>query len=202
VSALTAALPVGGAALSTLGAADDGPGAGGRAAGVAFVVQLDHHVGTQGGVLLVTADPLVQLGVRAGPGGKKPAVERHKYRVQAWAGRLAAAAVCSVDRPSARGLGVAGWHAEAMALEGLAQRRPGGAQLGRGGVDAAELFGQRKGAFSFGPVGEKAAGLPAQRVAMVPAPLLRSALSYERVLLEANVEQYAAAARMRLRLAA
>jgi hypothetical protein len=31
-------------------------------AGVAFAVQLDHHVGAQGGVLLLAADPLVQLG--------------------------------------------------------------------------------------------------------------------------------------------
>jgi hypothetical protein len=38
-------------------------------------------------------------------------------------------------------------------------------------------------------------------VAVVPAPLLL-ALSYERVLSEADAEQYAATARMRLRLAA
>jgi hypothetical protein len=31
-----------------------------------------------------------------------------------------------------------------------------------GGVDAAELFNQGDGAFGFGPVGEEAAGLPAQ----------------------------------------
>jgi hypothetical protein len=41
------------------------------------------------------------------------------------------------------------------------------------------------------------AGLPAQRVAVVPAPLLGSALGNERVLSEADVEQYAAAAGMR-----
>jgi hypothetical protein len=35
--------------------------AGGGLAGVAFAVQLDHHVGAQGGVLLLAADPLVQL---------------------------------------------------------------------------------------------------------------------------------------------
>jgi hypothetical protein len=38
-----------------------------------------------------------------------------------------------------------------------------------GGVDAAELFNQGDGAFGFGPVGEEAAGLPAQRVVTVPA---------------------------------
>jgi hypothetical protein len=40
-----------------------------------------------------------------------------------------------------------------VAAEGLAQRRPGGAQLLRGGVDAAELFGEMEGAFGFGVVG-------------------------------------------------
>jgi hypothetical protein len=49
-----------------------------------------------------------------------------------------------------------------VALEGFAQRGPGGAELGCGGVDAAELLGQRNGAFGLGPVGEEAAGLPAQ----------------------------------------
>jgi hypothetical protein len=39
---------------------------------------------------------------------------------------------------------VAGRHAEAVAGEGLTQRRPGGAQLGRGGVDTAQLLGQGK----------------------------------------------------------
>jgi hypothetical protein len=34
-------------------------------------------------------------------------------------------------------------------------------QLSGGGADAAELFGQRVGAFGFGEVGEEAAGLPA-----------------------------------------
>jgi hypothetical protein len=67
-----------------------------------------------------------------------------------------------VDGALADRLGVASWHAEPVATEGLAQRRPRGPQLGGGGVDAAELFGQRVGAFGFGPVDEEAAGLPAQ----------------------------------------
>jgi hypothetical protein len=57
------------------------------------------------------------------------------------------------------------WHAEAVPLEGFAQRRPGCAQLGGGGVDAAQLLGQRVGPLSFGPVGEEAAGLPAHPAA-------------------------------------
>ena len=56
--------------------------------------------------------------------------------------------------------------------------------MGSGGIDAAELFGQGEGAFGLGPVSEEAAGLPAQRVAVVPAPLLGSALGNGRVLLE------------------
>jgi hypothetical protein len=87
-----------------------------------------------------------------------------------------------------------------VAGEGFAQRRPGGAQLGGGGVDAAELLGQRVGPLSFGAVGEEAAGLPAQRVAVVPGPLLGSALGNERGAVEADVEQSAATAPMRLRL--
>jgi hypothetical protein len=50
-----------------------------------------------------------------------------------------------------------------VAGEGLAQRRPSGAQLVRGGVDAAELFGEGEGAFGLGVVSQEAAGLPAHR---------------------------------------
>ena len=41
-------------------------------------------------------------------------------------------------------------------------------------------------------------GLRAQGVAVVPASLLRSALGYDQVLTEVDVERYAATARMRL----
>jgi hypothetical protein len=43
-----------------------------------------------------------------------------------------------------------------------------------GGVDAAQPLGELEGAFGLGPVGQEPAGLPAQRVAVVPAPLLGS----------------------------
>jgi hypothetical protein len=69
-----------------------------------------------------------------------------------------------------------------VADEGFAQRRPGGAQLGRSRVDAAQPLGQGKRALGLGPVDQGPAGLPAQRVAVVPAPLLGSALGNERVL--------------------
>jgi hypothetical protein len=60
--ALATALTVAGVAVGAFGAADDRPGPGGGLAGAAFAVQLDDHVGTQGGVLLLAADPLMQLG--------------------------------------------------------------------------------------------------------------------------------------------
>jgi hypothetical protein len=68
-----------------------------------------------------------------------------------------------------------------------------------GGVDTAQLLSEGEGAFGFGPVGQEAAGLPAQRVAIVPPLLLWSALGHERVLSEPDVEQDAATARIRLR---
>src|SRR5512132_4567900 len=65
--ALATALTVAGVAVGAFGAADDRPGAGGGFAGAAFAVELDHHVGAQGGVLLLAADPLVKLGRRPRP---------------------------------------------------------------------------------------------------------------------------------------
>jgi hypothetical protein len=50
--------------------------------------------------------------------------------------------------------------------------------------NAAQLFGELEGALGFAAVGEEPAGLPAQRVAVVPAPLLGSALGNGRVLSE------------------
>jgi hypothetical protein len=50
------------------------------------------------------------------------------------------------------GLGVAGWHAEVVPLEGFAQRRPGGAQLSGGRVHRAESLGELEGAFGLGAV--------------------------------------------------
>jgi hypothetical protein len=64
----------------------------------------------------------------------------------------------------ADGLGVAGRHPKPVAGEGFAQRRPGGAQLSGDCVHRAESFGELEGAFGLGPVGQEAAGLPAQRL--------------------------------------
>jgi hypothetical protein len=47
-------------------------------------------------------------------------------------------------------------------VKALRRRGPGGTRLGRGGVDTAKLFGQRKGAFGLGAVGQEPGGLPAQ----------------------------------------
>jgi hypothetical protein len=113
-----------------------------------------------------TAPPGGPIGIarpRPGAGREGVRVESGKHRVQSWGGWLAAAQAGGGDGALADRLGVAGGHAEPVAGEGLAQRRPGGAELGGGGVDAAELFGQLEGPFGLGPVTEEAAGLPAQR---------------------------------------
>jgi hypothetical protein len=158
---VAALLAVGVAAVGALGAAGDRPGTGAGLGGVAFGVQLHHHPGAQGRVVLGAADPLGQLPTRPRPDRDLTVVERHKHRVKARGGRLAAALVGRVDGALADGFGVARWHPKAVAGEGFAQRRPGGAQLGRGRVHRAEAFGQGKGAFGLGLVGEEAAGLPA-----------------------------------------
>jgi hypothetical protein len=103
-------------------------------------------------------------------------------------GRLPGALAAGSDGPLADGLGFGGGHAEAVAGQGLAQRRLGPAQLFGGRVDTAELFGELEGPFGLGPVGQEAAGLPAQRVMIVPRSLLRSGLGYEQVLSEFDVE--------------
>jgi hypothetical protein len=77
-------------------------------AGVAFAIQLDHHVGTQGGVLLLAADPLMQLGRSPFPGWEGARVERHKHRVQRRGGRSAAALAGGGDGALPDRVGVAG----------------------------------------------------------------------------------------------
>jgi hypothetical protein len=125
--ALATAVTVAGVAVGAFGAADDCPGAGGGLAGVAFAVQLDDHVGAQGGVLLVAADPLVKLGRRPRPRWERMWVEGNEYRVQGRGDGLATALAGSGGSPLADGFGVGGGHAEAVATEGFAQRWPGGA---------------------------------------------------------------------------
>jgi hypothetical protein len=106
--------------VAALCASDDRPGPGGGLAGVAFAVQLDHHLSAEGGVLLLAADPLEQLGRRPWAGGEGAGIEGHDHRVQARGGRLAAALAGRGDGALADGLGVAGRHAEAVAGEGVA----------------------------------------------------------------------------------
>jgi hypothetical protein len=61
-AACSAADALVGQPMTAVGPSDDRPRPSRGLAGVAFAVQFDHHVGTQGGVLLLTTDPLVQLG--------------------------------------------------------------------------------------------------------------------------------------------
>jgi hypothetical protein len=58
--------------VGAVGAADDRPGPGGGLAGAALAVQLDDHVGAQDGVLLVAADPRLQLTAGRGRAGRTP----------------------------------------------------------------------------------------------------------------------------------
>jgi hypothetical protein len=150
MAALAALLAVAGALVGALGAADDRPGSGGRPAGAALAVELDHDRGAQGGVPLVAAHPLIQLGRRSLAGGEGVRVEDHKYRIQRWGGRPAGALLADGDSPLADRFGIAGRHAEAVAGEGFAQRRPAGSQLLCSGVDAAESVGEGEGASGFG----------------------------------------------------
>jgi hypothetical protein len=64
---VAALLAVGLAAVGALGAAGDRPGARARLDRVAFAVQLHHHPGTEGRVVLGAADPGGQLLVCCGP---------------------------------------------------------------------------------------------------------------------------------------
>jgi hypothetical protein len=84
--------------------------------------------------------------------GRAPGVERDKHRVQGGRGRLAGAPATRGGGALADGLGAAGRHAQAVADERLAQRRPGRTQFGRGSVDTAQPLGQLEGAFGFGAV--------------------------------------------------
>src|SRR5512132_3294794 len=87
MAALAALLAVASALVGALGAAHDRPGAGGRPAGAAFAVELDHDLGAQGGVLLLPAHPGGQLLVGAVPAREQAAVQGHERRVQHGRGR-------------------------------------------------------------------------------------------------------------------
>ena len=106
--------------------------------------------------------------------GRTQGVERHKHRIQGRGGRLAGWPVrwraASVTRW--RRLRVALGRAEAVAGEGLVQRRPSGAELGRGRVDAAQPLGQGEGAFDLGPIRVEPAGLPAHPLLGIQGPLV------------------------------
>jgi hypothetical protein len=53
-------------------------------AGVTLAGQLDHHVGAQGGVLLLAADPLEQLGLRPGSAREGTGIEATNTGSRAW----------------------------------------------------------------------------------------------------------------------
>jgi hypothetical protein len=152
--------PFGSQPLGAFGAAGDGghpPLRGQPALGV----QLDHGAVAERLDLLGPPQPHPLVGLGATAGRKLARIEGCEHWVQRRRRRRASAAGGG-DGALADGFGVAGRHAEAVAAERLAQGRPGGAQRLSGGVDAAELLGQGEGALGLGPVGQEAAGLPAQ----------------------------------------
>jgi hypothetical protein len=91
VAAVAAAGALAGQPVSAVGPSDDCPGPGDRLPRVALAVQLDHHVGAQGGVLLLAADRPIQLSRRPLSGREDTRVEDHKHRVQGRGGRSSAA---------------------------------------------------------------------------------------------------------------
>jgi hypothetical protein len=159
-------------AVGAVGAASDRPGAGGGLGGVAFAVQRYHHPGTQGRVVLGAAHPLGQLPTRPRPHWELAVVERHKQRIQARGSLLPTALAGRLGGALADGLGVARRHAQPMSLEGFAQRRPSGAQLGRCRVHRAEAFGELEGALGFGAIREEPARLPAHPLLGMQGPLV------------------------------
>jgi hypothetical protein len=119
VAAVAALLAVLVAAVGALGAASDRPRPGGGVGGVALGVEFDHDVGAEGGVVLGAADPLGQLSTRPGPDGELAVVAGHKQRVQARGGRPAAALAGGLDGALPDGFGVAGRHAQPVAVKAL-----------------------------------------------------------------------------------
>ena len=121
--ALATALTVADMAVGAVGAADDRPGAGGGLAGAAFAVQLDDHVGTQGGVLLLAADPPVQLGLRSWAGREGARVEGRntgsKLGVAGWPVRWRAAAMARCQMASGLGVSMPSpWRVKALRSDG------------------------------------------------------------------------------------
>jgi hypothetical protein len=121
--ALATALTVAGVAVSAVGTADDRPGAGGGLAGPAFAVQLDHHIRAQGGVLLVAADPLVQLGRRPRPRRERMGVEGDNTGssggVAGWPLRWRAAATARWRTALELGVGMPSpWRVKALRSDG------------------------------------------------------------------------------------
>jgi hypothetical protein len=121
LAAPAAARALVGQPVGAVGPPDDRPGPGVGLASPALAIEFDHHVGAQDGVLLVAADPLVQLGRRSISGGEGARVKRHKHRVKGRAGRPPAALASGSDRPLPDRFGVPCGHPEAVAGERLAQ---------------------------------------------------------------------------------
>jgi hypothetical protein len=136
--------------------------------------------------------PLVKLGRRPRPRRERVGVEATNTGPAAgrWAGR------CAGGRRRWRAGGPLrgrGWACPGRGVRRLCGATAKWCQLLDGGVDAAEPLSQPKRPFGFGPVDQEAAGLPAQRVAVVPAPYLLRTRQWAGAV-GADIEQSAATA--------
>jgi hypothetical protein len=160
VAAVEPAGALAGQPEGAVGPPDDRPGPAGWPAGrLSLLNSTTDHICAQDSGLLVAPNPRMQLGCRL-PGAKGAGVEGHKHRVKAGGGRLALR-------------WRAAWIARCWTASGFRAGRPrpccwrlcaatpGRAQLDCG-IHAAQLVGQGEGALSLCPLGEEAAGLPAQ----------------------------------------
>ena len=149
LAAVGPAGPLLGQPLGAFGAAGDG-GHPSLRRQPALGIQLHHSAVTERLDLLGPTQPHPLLRLGATPGGELARVERHEHRVKRRRSRRAGAFAGGGDGALADRLGVAGRHAQAVPGEGLAERRPSGPQLSRGGVDAAQPLGVLEGALGLG----------------------------------------------------
>src|SRR6266540_3671941 len=130
--------------------------------GAAFAVHVGHDPEAEGFDLLGTTQPDRRSAGVPASWWHGAGVELDKGRVQLRRGGPLAAAARELD--SALALvdrrGVRRGRAQLVTLERLAQRRPGRAELGRGGVDAAELLGEPERPLGLATIGQE----PARRV--------------------------------------
>jgi hypothetical protein len=165
-------------------------------------VQLHHHPRTEHRVVLSPAHPLGQLPTRASPDGQLAVVERHKQRVQAWRGWLPAALAGRLDRALADGLGVACRHPSPWRMKALRSDGQVVPSSAAAAFTEPRLSASWKARSASPRSARKRLGCQPSGWRSCRRPYSAPHPGYERVLSEADVEQYAAIAWIRLRPAA